>query len=430
MAKGSGGAGRGSSDRPERGTLGPVVRMDWRAGTAERLDEYGGWRVGDVLPDGGRIDASDDIKETRLGDLIGQSAPMRQLFEMIRLVADSQATVLLQGESGTGKELVARTIHQLSYRREKPFVVVDCGSLPETLLESELFGHAKGAFTGAVSSKQGLFEAADGGTIFQVTYRLGNGTPGNVAADTPAFWAYRAFRNFDGKGARFLDWSLPTRSGENVSLFASRDQTGSRLVAIVLNLDPTYAAELDIDASSCGTVKSSVGTCCVGSFAMVSPGKVARTFAERRIRGAMIDALRKDAWPRGVRRQRRELLRAFGEALEPVGDEIVDFARQRRRARGGAVPQGLHHLHDDEGVAAARRPHRLAQRREGRVRHGAARVRADELVRGGASQRPQRDPGRAPVTLEIVAQDVVHSWWVPALGGKFDAEARRDVDLF
>jgi len=101
-----------------------------------------------------------------LGDLIGQSAPMRQLFEMIRLVADSQATVLLQGESGTGKELVARTIHHLSYRRNRPFVVVDCGSLPETLLESELFGHVKGAFTGAVSSKKGLFEEADGGTIF------------------------------------------------------------------------------------------------------------------------------------------------------------------------------------------------------------------------------------------------------------------------
>ncbi len=105
-------------------------------------------------------------EETRLGDLIGHSAIMRDLFEMIRLVADSQATVLLQGESGTGKELVARTIHNLSYRREKPFVVVDCASLPETLLESELFGHVKGAFTGAVASKKGLFEEADGGTVF------------------------------------------------------------------------------------------------------------------------------------------------------------------------------------------------------------------------------------------------------------------------
>jgi two-component system response regulator AtoC len=91
---------------------------------------------------------------------------MRKLFEMIKLVADTHATVLLQGESGTGKELVARTIHELSSRRRRPFVVVDCGSLPETLLESELFGHVKGAFTGAVANKPGLFEAASGGTIF------------------------------------------------------------------------------------------------------------------------------------------------------------------------------------------------------------------------------------------------------------------------
>lgn len=101
-----------------------------------------------------------------VGSLIGRSAPMQQLGEMIKLVADSQATVLLQGESGTGKELAAKTIHQLSYRRDQPLVVVDCGSLPETLLESELFGHVRGAFTGAVVNKKGLFEEASGGTIF------------------------------------------------------------------------------------------------------------------------------------------------------------------------------------------------------------------------------------------------------------------------
>jgi two-component system response regulator AtoC len=101
-----------------------------------------------------------------LGELIGRSPSMQELFDMIALVANSSATVLIQGESGTGKELVARTIHRLSERREKPFVVVDCGSLPETLLESELFGHMKGSFTGATAHKRGLFEEADGGTIF------------------------------------------------------------------------------------------------------------------------------------------------------------------------------------------------------------------------------------------------------------------------
>jgi two-component system, NtrC family, response regulator HydG len=111
-------------------------------------------------------DASLPKDSDHLGSMIGRSPAMRDLFEMIRLVADSQATVLLHGESGTGKELVARTIHHLSSRRDKPFVVVDCGTLTETLLESELFGHLKGAFTGAHASKKGLFQEADGGTIF------------------------------------------------------------------------------------------------------------------------------------------------------------------------------------------------------------------------------------------------------------------------
>ncbi len=101
-----------------------------------------------------------------LGDLIGVSHRMKQVFDLVQMVSDSQATVLILGESGTGKELVARTIHHLSDRKHQPFVVVDCGALPEPLLESELFGHVKGAYTGAHVSKRGLLEEADGGTIF------------------------------------------------------------------------------------------------------------------------------------------------------------------------------------------------------------------------------------------------------------------------
>lgn len=98
--------------------------------------------------------------------IIGDSAPIQRLVEMIQLVAASEATVLIQGESGTGKELVAKTIHFSSQRRGRPFVVVECSALPETLLESELFGHVRGAFTGAVADRKGLFEEAEGGTIF------------------------------------------------------------------------------------------------------------------------------------------------------------------------------------------------------------------------------------------------------------------------
>ena len=101
-----------------------------------------------------------------LGNLIGKSATMQELFKMIEVVSATNSTVLITGESGTGKELVAKAIHLNSPRAEAPFVSVNCGAFPETLLESELFGYMKGAFTGAVSNKKGLFEVADKGTIF------------------------------------------------------------------------------------------------------------------------------------------------------------------------------------------------------------------------------------------------------------------------
>jgi two-component system response regulator PilR (NtrC family) len=99
-------------------------------------------------------------------NIIGRSQPMQKIFELIRATAPTRSTILIQGESGTGKELVARAIHQNSDRRNFPFVVVNSGSLPPDLLESHLFGHVKGAFTGAVSQKNGLFETADRGSIF------------------------------------------------------------------------------------------------------------------------------------------------------------------------------------------------------------------------------------------------------------------------
>jgi two-component system NtrC family response regulator len=100
------------------------------------------------------------------GNIIGKSKKMRNIFDTIQKVAPAVATVLIEGESGTGKELVARSIHFNSARREKPFVAVNCSALADSLLESELFGHEKGAFTGAVATKKGRFELADGGTLF------------------------------------------------------------------------------------------------------------------------------------------------------------------------------------------------------------------------------------------------------------------------
>jgi two-component system response regulator PilR (NtrC family) len=98
--------------------------------------------------------------------LIGSSVAMQRVYELVAQVAETKTYVLIYGESGTGKELVARAVHEASDRRDRPFVAVNCGAIPENLLESELFGHVKGAFTGAVSNKDGLFETADGGTLF------------------------------------------------------------------------------------------------------------------------------------------------------------------------------------------------------------------------------------------------------------------------
>ncbi|MCU1278003.1 MAG: two component, sigma54 specific, transcriptional regulator, Fis family, partial [bacterium] len=101
----------------------------------------------------------------RLDRLVGKSPPMQRLFELARRVAPAKTSVLITGESGTGKELVARALHHLSPRVDKPFVAINCGAIPDALLESELFGHVKGAFTGAHADKPGLIASADGGTL-------------------------------------------------------------------------------------------------------------------------------------------------------------------------------------------------------------------------------------------------------------------------
>src|SRR5690348_6566847 len=107
-----------------------------------------------------------DGRPGSMGGVVGDSDALVDLYKVIDRVADTNCTVLITGESGTGKELLARAVHAASPRRDRPFVAVNCGAIPEALLESELFGHARGAFTGAVANKQGRIAQAEGGTLF------------------------------------------------------------------------------------------------------------------------------------------------------------------------------------------------------------------------------------------------------------------------
>ncbi|MCK4390731.1 MAG: sigma-54-dependent Fis family transcriptional regulator [Desulfobacterales bacterium] len=108
-----------------------------------------------------------ELKKTyHFGNIVGNSPAMMKIYSTVKQVADTRTNLLITGESGTGKELIARAIHENSARKDKPFTVIHCGGIPETLMESELFGHKKGAFTGAIDHKKGLFEAGDGGTVF------------------------------------------------------------------------------------------------------------------------------------------------------------------------------------------------------------------------------------------------------------------------
>ncbi len=187
--------------------------------------------------------------ETRVGfdNFIGVSDAMKEVFSLIRQVADTTSTVLITGESGTGKELVARAIHAQSSRKNNPFVTVNCGALPETLLESELFGYMKGAFTGAVANRQGLFEAANGGTIFL----------DEISATTPALQIKllrvlqeREFKRVGGTADIRVDVRVIAASNKDlpgeVARGTFREDLYYRLNVIPINLPPLRERKDDI----------------------------------------------------------------------------------------------------------------------------------------------------------------------------------------
>lgn len=163
----------------------------------------------DSLPDTIREPLSE---EARYGRVLGESTTMRRIFAMLPRVAASESTVLLEGETGTGKGLLAEAVHQQSARAGGPFVVVDCSSIPSTLLEAELFGYAKGAFTGAYMARPGVFEAANGGTVFL-----------DEIGELPVEMQPKLLRVIEDRMIRRLGTALPVQLDVRVIAATNRD---------------------------------------------------------------------------------------------------------------------------------------------------------------------------------------------------------------
>ncbi|MEW5739935.1 MAG: sigma 54-interacting transcriptional regulator [Myxococcota bacterium] len=233
----------------------------------------------------------------RFGDLVAESLAMREVFAVLELAARGDVTVLVTGETGTGKELVARAIHEKSARRSKPFVTVDCGALPESLLESELFGHVRGAFTGAVSERRGAFQRADGGTLFL----------DELGAVSPAVQA-RLLRVLEAKTVkpvgsdveRAVDVRViaatPVDLATRVAAGQFRADLFYRLSVLALELPPLRARREDIPVVAAEVLRR-------------------RGFEPGAVKGPNLDRLMVHGWPGNVRELRNVLERAL--ALSP-----------------------------------------------------------------------------------------------------------------
>jgi two-component system response regulator PilR (NtrC family) len=266
------------------------------------------------------------------GNLIGKSPQMREIFSTIERLGDSKATVLVLGESGTGKELVAKAIHFNSNRKAGPFVTVNCGAIPQELIESELFGHVKGAFTGAMAAKQGLFEVADGGTLFL-----------DEVSELPPHLQVKLLRVLEDPEIRPVGGVKPVRVDVRIVAATNRDLAQAmargtfrqdlyyRLNVILLNLPPLRERREDLPLLVDHFLRK---------FAEASgrPIKV--------VSPATFAALESYPWPGNVRELENVIERAVtlerGAVLGP--DALPDSFRNRRAPDVAPIelpPEGL-----------------------------------------------------------------------------------------
>jgi DNA-binding NtrC family response regulator len=262
--------------------------------------------------------------ENRFGSMIGASPIMRALFSKLERVAQTEATVLLQGESGTGKELAARAIHNASRRADGPFVVVDCGALPRELIESELFGHERGAFTGASHSRQGAFEQANGGTLFLDEI-------GELDLDLQPrllrALESRSVKRVGGNQQRAVDIRVVAATNrdlaERVAGGAFREDLFFRLAVVQLTLPPLRARRDDIPL----LVEAFVDE--------LSAGRHPVTISD-----AMMQRLTARAWPGNARELRNIVERALALGGLESGDSAEGGANAVQSSTDSAPASG------------------------------------------------------------------------------------------
>ena len=266
----------------------------------------------------------------RLGDLVAESVAMREIFALIERVAQSRSPVLLEGESGTGKELAARAIHDMSPRRPKPFIVVDCGAIPKGLVESELFGHERGAFSGAVQERRGSFERADQGSIF--LDEIGE-LPLDVQPKLLRVLDGREIHRVGGEVAKAFDVRIIAATNRN--LF---DQVGQgkfrrdllfRLNGVRIRMPSLRKRPEDLEPIAAEILKPYLA-------------------AGSKIEGPNLALLRTYAWPGNARELRNVLMRAVAMAggsevrFEDLQIELgAGGVRQRSTGKGRGVGAGL-----------------------------------------------------------------------------------------
>lgn len=287
----------------------------------------------------------------RLGELVGESLAMRELFTILEYAADSDVTVLLEGETGTGKELCARAIHDLGPRRKRPLVALDCGALPEGLIESELFGHVRGAFTGAMAARKGAFARASGGTLFLDEV---DSLPLELQPRLLRALESRRVRPVGGDEEIEVDVRVVAACQTDLSLAVARGEFRPdlyyRLSVLRLTLPPLRARREDLVV----TIRE----------LLTRRGFFERAVVEdRSIGGPNLERLVAYAWPGNVRELRNVLDRAL--ALSP---RASSFAELRIRPLGDrAASAGRAGLADD--AASIRTDLPYAEAKQGLLDH-------------------------------------------------------------